>query len=166
MSTILAFMQNMWLCDPAKTHADIEKLRTEKGHEYAEKYRRKLISYALFAGCKSGKVLHRAFGESFCTKIIWEESTREIGGFAASSFPADIAHMRACLDEFKPDVVLTFGKIPYDGVQDVLLAGWEVTKPMGIYRAPHPAARYIGVENEIRATAESVKRYLETLPKS
>lgn len=122
---ILAVLQNQWFHNPEKVKAIIE--RTPKA-------RRKIITYSLFAGCRTGRVLKQVFGDDCARRFVWEEASREIGGHASSSFPADPAHLQAVLDEVHPDVVLAFGRIASDALaklvpQDKLIAG------------PHPTAR-------------------------
>lgn len=141
---ILAIMQCQWFRDPDKVRRDHERLREQRGDDFAEKYRRRLIHYALFAGCKSGRVLRQVFGE-LCDRIVWEEASREIGGQSSACFKADPAHIRKRIEEEEPDIIICFGKVAGDAVAP-LPAEWSFR---GIY-APHPAARHATVIEELK----------------
>lgn len=67
---ILAFMQNMWVKDPSRVKAMIDRQPDEfKRREF----RLQITKRLLFAGCKSGRVLRAVFGD-LCDEIIWEEA--------------------------------------------------------------------------------------------
>ena len=121
---IVAFLQNMWVRDPERLKLAIER--------DGEELRIRMIEYALFAGCITGRRLKSAFGE-LCEEIVWEETTREIAGNPKTIFPAQPEHIKAVLEKYKPDVVLTFGKIAANSVRP--LWGGQ------ILCIPHPAAR-------------------------
>jgi hypothetical protein len=121
---VLAVMQNQWFRDPEAVRRIVER---------RPQWRRQLIARFLFAGCKSGRVLKAAFGERI-NEIVWEEASREIGGESSACFPADIAHLRATLDEVKPDIVLGFGKVACDALAG-LVDGHDLVV------GPHPVAR-------------------------
>ncbi len=143
----MAFLQNAWHRDPEKTR----RLLTEydKDPERQKKLRRKLTAYALFAGCKTGKVLTKGLGQTLIDKIIWEESSKDIGSHSSSVFPADLAHIAECYEEFKPDVVVGFGRIAADALI-ALREEYQIPPSVIFLSAPHPAARHVGVEDEIR----------------
>lgn len=122
---VVAFMQNMWVKDPVRVKALIAK--------YGDNYRLRLIHFALFAGCVSGRRLKAAFGDELCSRITWEESSRVITGRANEAPPADPEHITAVLAHFNPAVVICFGKIAGDAVPR-LFRGTTIL-------APHPAAR-------------------------
>jgi hypothetical protein len=133
---ILAVMQNQWFHNPERVKAAIARAKNP------EAYRRRMIEWALFAGCKSGRVLKRVFGEHRCEEIIWEESSREIGSSASSVFPADVAHLRNVLQHFNPAIVLGFGKVACDGLRQA----FDTSAPMPVFiEAPHPTARQTDV---------------------
>jgi|GEM_PF-1489362 hypothetical protein len=157
---IVAFMQCQWFHEPEKILADMARMASdpERGPAHAEKYRRRLIHYALFAGCKSGKMLRKVFGK-LCDDIVWEEASREIGGHSRAAFPADLAHIRKVLEDEKPDVVLALGKIAEDGVR---LAGARWSFPC--IMAPHPAARGLDTLHKLQAARRALDRTL-TAPK-
>ncbi len=134
---ILAFLQNMWLNEPDRARASIEK--------YGESYRRRLIVFALFAGCLTGRRLKKAFGEELCRQIVWEEASKVIEDKASTFVPPDLEHMLArCRDE-KPDIVILFGKANAALCKDVLLA----IAPNHVICAPHPAARQVDVPEQL-----------------
>lgn len=143
---ILTFLQNQWFRDPDKIR---RMLAAELDHERQQKLRRKLTKWALFAGCKTGRVLSRCLGEDLCERIIWEESSKDIGGHSSASFPADLAHIAECYEEFKPDVVVGFGRIAADALI-ALREEYQIPPSVIFLSAPHPAARHVGVEDEIR----------------
>lgn len=138
--TVVAFMQNMWVKDPARVQQLIGL--------HGEAYRRRLIATALFAGCLSGRRLKAAFGEETCRRIIWEESTREIAGDPRTIFPADPQHIAAVLAEQKPRVVLTFGRIAADAVRPL----WGGN----LIESPHPAARQADTMERLRYAAQQL----------
>lgn len=63
-SLVVAFMQNMWVRDPARVRAIIDR--------HGEEARRKLIYQFLFAGCISGRRLKTAFGNLIETFAVWD----------------------------------------------------------------------------------------------
>lgn len=139
---ILAFMQNMWVNDPERVKRLIAK--------YGDNYRRRLIAYALFAGCTSGRNLKATFGWGLCQQIEWEEASPEITGIPNVKVPADPAHINAALAHHNPDVVICFGRIACDAVQDL----WKGP----IVLAPHPAARQPDNMDRLRAAAAQLRR--------
>lgn len=149
---VLAIMQNMWVRDPEGTVQYIERIRAKDGDAVALKYRRRLISYALFAGCKSGRVLKKVFGD-LCTNIVWEEASPKIGGQASSAFPPDIDHIRATIEEVKPAIIIVFGEVARRGIALV------DTKSPVIF-APHPAARHASAIAELEAAAKLLRMSL------
>jgi len=122
---VMAFLQNMWVRDPAKVKASIAL--------YGEEHRRRLIAYALFAGCLTGRRLQAAFGAETCRRIIWEEASREVAGNARDFCEPDPDHIRRVLSEHKPAIVLTFGSAAGDAVAPL----WRGP----LIRCIHPAAR-------------------------
>ncbi len=142
---ILTFLQNQWFRDPDKIR---RMLAAELDHERQQKLRRKLTKWALFAGCKTGRVLSRCLGEDLCERIIWEESSKDIGGHSSASFPADLAHIAECYEEFRPDIVVGFGRTAVDALV-ALREEYQIPPNVTFLSAPHPAARHAGVEREI-----------------
>ena len=58
---LLAVLQNQWFHDPDKVRAMIARTPA---------CRRRVITYSLFAGCRTGRVLKAVFGER-CREIVW-----------------------------------------------------------------------------------------------
>lgn len=149
---ILGILQNQWFRDPAHVRAMLARETDPIRHE---KLRRRLIEYALFAGCKTGRVLKKVFGEKLCEKIIWDEASREIAGESSGVFPADPIHLRKLVDEVKPDVIVCFGNVARDGMT-------AVTDQMVVF-APHPAARAPDTMDRLRASYQELLFILEAL---
>jgi hypothetical protein len=127
---ILAFMQNMWVRDPRRVQAMIDRQPDEVKRR---EFRSQIIKRLLFAGCKSGRVLRSVFGD-WCDKIIWEEASPLIAGDSRTICPPDAAHINQALIYHAPSIVITFGKIAGDAVAPL----WNNSQ---FIRAPHPAAR-------------------------
>lgn len=132
---VLAFLQNQWFSDPEKVRAILAR-RPEA--------RQRIITYGLFAGCRTGRVLKDGLGGEWCRKIVWEEASPEIGGEASSSFPADRLHILAAIERTKPTAIIALGKIAADAVlheeahiRDLVQHG------ITILTGPHPTARGI-----------------------
>ena len=68
---VLAFLQNMWVIDPKRIEASITR--------HGEAYRRRLIAYALFAGCLTGRRLRMAFGRRIHRRHLEEALTLQKG---------------------------------------------------------------------------------------
>lgn len=132
--TILAILQNQWFKDPDHVRRLIEKCEPER----RVRYRRKMIEYALFAGCKTGKVLKKVLGPHLCEQIVWEEASPRIGGHASSSFPADLDHLRTVIAEVDPRIIIAFGSIAAVG----LMSLQDLTGTRTLIFAPHPTARH------------------------
>lgn len=137
--TVLAVLQNQWFREPDKVRAILQ--RTPQA-------RRRIITYSLFAGCRTGQVLKAVFGDR-CRDIVWEEASPEIGGKASSCFPADHAHLRAVMEDVKPDVVLAFGRIASSALVQLVPTGKLIV-------GPHPTAR----GDDVLARLRSMKAQL------
>lgn len=146
---ILAFLQNMWVRDPERIKRDIAK--------HGEELRLRFIEYALFAGCKTGRNLRKAFTEEVCDQIVWEETTREIAGDPKTIFPADLEHIAKCFQVHQPKVVLTFGAIAGEAVRPVLCK--LDPKPHHIH-AHHPASRHVDSYKTLIEAAAKLKEYV------
>lgn len=136
---ILGVMQNQYFNDPDKIRRTLASFGDDVARR--EKYRRRLIAFALFRGCKSGRVLERVFGEELCGRIVWEEASREIGGHASSVFPADVAHLTATIADVQPGVIVGFGQVACQGIERAL-----GSKRVPFVRTIHPAARTNAIE--------------------
>lgn len=133
MSTkILAILQNQWVKDPDAVRRAIANSKDPVA------YRRRFNAYALFAGCMTGRRLRKEFG-ALCDEIVWEEASTQIGGHAASSFPADLNHIRAAIADVKPSIVIGFGKIACDALRAEGVSGRGVGYTF--IACQHPTAR-------------------------
>jgi hypothetical protein len=137
MTTALAFLQNLWVKDPAGW---------KKVLDDPIAHRPNLIRHLLFDyGCLTGRRLKLIFGEELLKHITWEEASREIAGDSKTVCTPDPEHIRACLEKYRPKVVLTFGKVATDAVRPVR-EEWIMTSPVApdwstLIACPHPAAR-------------------------
>lgn len=123
---VLAILQNQWFHNPDNVRAILKR---------HPEYRPRIIHYALFAGCRTGRILKAALRD-WCDRIIWEEASPKIGGHASACFPADVVHLRALLETHKPGVVIALGKIAADALRPLVVAEQLLI-------GPHPAARGI-----------------------
>lgn len=132
--TVLAFLQNQWFKDPE---------RVKRIYAQHPQMRNDLIRRYLFMGCLTGKRLEAAFGEDACQNIIWEESSPEVGGHAASKFPANPKHIADAIINYRPEIVFAFGKIAVDGVLSAMpvIASHPMPVRFEFITGPHPAAR-------------------------
>jgi hypothetical protein len=145
---VLAFLQNVWVKDPER----LRRWFAEKG----EDYRLKMLARLLFMVGLTGRRLRHAFGDDLCRTIVWEECSREIGGHAASVFPADMGHIRAALELHRPAVVLTFGVVAATALASLAVgAAWKHI-PL-----PHPAARQAGTVAKLAAGASLLREALK-----
>lgn len=144
---VLAFLQNQWFRDPDRAR-DFLTRRPELRHSFLRR--------SLFAGCKTGRVLKAALGEEWCSKIVWEEASPEIGGQAAAAFPADTQHILDVIVREQPAVILTLGKIATEAVAS--LCPIHLTPPAMVITGPHPAARNADTLNLIRDVRERLDK--------
>lgn len=129
--TVLAFLQNMWVRNPAEANAMIQR---------NPNVRRRLIKYSLFAGCLTGRRLKSALGP-WCDKIIWDELSPVIDNNPKTYHPPDVDHIQKVLSEVAPDLIICFSR-----------RGLPKLKPMTeikIIDCPHPAARQPTVAAEL-----------------
>ncbi len=144
-TVILVFLQNMWVRDPERVKRDIAK--------HGEELRLRYIEYCLFAGCKTGRNLEKAFGDDLIELMTFEETTREIAGNPKTIFPADLAHIKQCLEHHRPSVVLTFGQIAHDAVQPLLGSIHHI-------HAHHPASRHPDSYKTLTDAAAKLREHL------
>src|SRR5687768_9061735 len=121
--------------------------------------REKFIRTWLFSSCQTGTRLRRAFGEDLCDEIVWEETSRKMGGYSASAYPAEPEHMLAVIKRHNPDLVITFGKVAQRGLAE---AYGMIAIPFNLIEAPHPAARHKTVFQELDAAAARVREIMAT----
>lgn len=141
---ILAVLQNMWVKDPERVREIIER---------TPQVRRRMITYSLFAGCRTGRVLRQVFGEDCSRRFVWDEASRAIGGDSKTVFPADLGHLRAVLAEVKPNIVLGFGRIACDALA-LLVPGEDLLV------GPHPTARQADTLARLRIMATCLDNML------
>lgn len=145
---VLGVLQNQWFYDPPRIQKMIDTA------DNPETMRRRLCTWALFAGCKSGRVLRTLLGDEWCNRIVWENASLHMGDVSSSVFPADMAHLTKLLCIEQPGIVVAFGKVAQDGVEQALRLG--PSSPDGgtagpvVLHAPHPAARNDDTYEQIR----------------
>ena len=136
----VAFLQNQWFKDPASVRQVFDR--------HPDK-RQELIARFLFGSrCLTGRRLKAAFGGA-TDSIIWEQSSPEIGWHSGSTFKADQQHIVSVIEQFRPDIVLTFGTIAKKAV-------FECCSPLDFrwWAGPHPAARQRDVMYELKRMAK------------
>lgn len=133
----LAFLQNQWVRNPERVRSYIEK--------DGERYRRHFVSYALFAGCLTGRRIKAAFGGRI-DNIAWDNISPQIGGRSSSVFPPDPQHIRRQIAYHQPAFLLAFGAVARNALEN------HPTN-LPIIHGPHPAARGPHVMDGLRAMA-------------
>jgi hypothetical protein len=129
---IVAFLQNQWFKDPEGIKALFD--------EHPER-RQRYIAAFLFMGCLTGRRLQLILGEELCDKIIWEETSTQIGGQSSSRFPPDHDHILQVVIRFQPKVILCFGSIASKAIPEALMALPYGHLDYTVLHAPHPAIR-------------------------
>lgn len=142
----LAFLQNMWVRNPERVRKTIER--------DGEEFRRKFMRYALFAGCKTGRILTKIFGEEALERIEFEETTRQISGNPKEIFPADLEHMAAAIKEHQPKIILAFGAIAHNALTQIGQSDY--------IRAHHPASRHPDTFQNLTTAARLLQEKLNT----
>lgn len=135
---LLALMQNQWLRNADRHQAHADSLRENFIPEQWWRYREKSIPFALFRGCKSGRVLGRNLGD-LCDRIIWEETTTRISADPSEVLPIEPLHVQAVFARYQPDVVIAFGAVARRAMLPPIERG-EISALKVVY-APHPAVR-------------------------
>jgi hypothetical protein len=102
---IVAFLQNMWV-----RPNQVEHTRQLIARDATGKLRERLIAYALFSGCLTGRRLRQALGHDYCEQIIWEEANPTISGNSSEYFPPDVIHMAWIMYKHLPEVVICFSR--------------------------------------------------------
>lgn len=144
----LAFLQNMWVKDPERVKAMVQR--------NGEEFRRQFMEFALFRGCLTGRRIKAAFG-GLCDDIIWEETTREIAGDPKTIFPADIDHMIDSIRTHQPEIVVTFGLIAWNAVCAVQEKSQCLARAHFV-RAMHPTARHPNIIQNLNEAAAQLRR--------
>lgn len=148
MPSILAILQNQWFRDPDWAKRLLET-RYRGRHEV-------FAYHMLFLGCLTGQRLRTAFG-NLCEEIIWENASPQFGNRANAVFPPDCAHLHAVWDKFKPQVVLTFGRV----AERAILKCNLYDRCPNLITGPHPTARGSGRVKELELMAVKLRALLE-----
>jgi hypothetical protein len=141
---ILAILQNQWFKEP-------ERVAKMYAREPTPERRAALNRAFLFYKSLTGRRIKAAFGDELCRKIVWEEASKKVAGKSDGVFPADLEHIAAMINHFKPSVVLTFGKVAADGLLKTMPI---LTHEFEIIGGPHPAARHATVMTELHEMAK------------
>lgn len=150
---IVAFLQNMWVKNPDNVKRMLDRWKDDP--DFWNKTCRNL----LFMGCKTGRVIKQVFGEDLAYSIIYDECTKEIAGDAKRVCKPDPCHIEATLNRLKPDVVITFGKIAYSAVFDVIYGSKGKFKPF-LLPSPHPAARQPDTISKLRNVSKHLLKFI------
>lgn len=149
---ILAVLQNQWFLDP-------EGMKQSLVVHFKDDYERFVETY-LFFRCQTGKRLRKALmeGESVIpSKIVWTNSSREIGGKSSASFPGDPKHIISCLQKYQPTIVLLFGKTAQETWEHGDLIHFRVmhrwNPRLVVIPCCHPAARHKDVHFDLSRMA-------------
>ncbi len=170
--TILCFLQNMWVREPEKVRAWLEK--------NPDLWNRAVAGF-LFAGCLTGRRIKACFGEDLLEKMTFEECTKEIAGDSRTVCSPDPKHIKACLEKYKPRVVVTFGRVAEEAVQPIFkdwvtavvnhqisagpIKSLKEIKISGklftsFIACPHPAARQKDTVENLKKAAKDIRDYL------
>ncbi len=153
---ILCFLQNLWVKDPERVRKMIAQ------HEASEEFRLILIRQLLFYGGLTGRRIKACFGDMLL-HMIFEETTREIAGDAKTVLPPDPEHIRACLEKYKPKMVVTFGKVAEKSVLPLWQNSSRVQSGTGwgsFIACPHPAARQKDTVTKLQTAAVQIRRLI------
>lgn len=149
---ILCFLQNLWVKDPAGWKEIFRKHPDRR----VGIIRHLLLDY----GCLTGRRIKACFGE-LVEKMTFEEASLEIAGDAKTICPPDPEHIRACLDMYRPTIVVTFGKGAEAAVKplwDLWMRALPRIPPRPEFRAlPHPAARQADTVEKLKAAAKQIR---------
>lgn len=149
---IVAFLQNQWFKNPA----GVESAINHRPEEQRAAFRQRFAQRALFMGCLTGKRLLACLGSPLCNQIYWENASQEMSDHASASPPADHAHIRAVLQEQRPDLILAFGNTAIVALMELVPELW----PDNLLTAPHPAARGPDVIAKLKELAREIEERL------
>src|SRR5574337_465669 len=141
--TIPCFLQNVWVKD-AQGLRDIFARHPEN--------RVGIIRRLLFYKCLTGRRILVCFGEDLINHMIFEEASLEIADDPRTVCPPDPEHIHICLEKYRPQVILTFGRVATDAVRPIW--GYWNMPPDRISRfisCPHPAARQKDTVDKLKA---------------
>lgn len=121
MIPIVAFLQNPSAVD---SKLDLEQYVTD------QEYHRRALVVSM-----SGKRLHSAFGATMFRHIHWDN--------ASTSFTvyADLEHMCRVIDTHRPQLILTFGRIPTEAMRALRQKSGAVEQ-IEFMACHHPNARF------------------------
>lgn len=156
---VLGLLQNQWFKDPSRIPRVIAQYER---HLPPAQARARFIRDMLFFGCLTGRRIRQAFGEGLLDLMTFEEVSPEIGGSPASVFPPDIRHVTGVLMTFRPRIVVLFGKVAAEALNDQSLAAVVRTQLAArlIYTV-HPTARGADVPARLREAANEVREALK-----
>ncbi len=150
---IVAFLQNQWFRNPERAKFMLDKYQARDKDGGRERF----LHDFLFFGCLTGRRLLATFGEDLCRQIIWEETSKEIGGKSSSAMPIDYTHINHVLEKHNPDLMILFGA----RAAKIVEFGTNNGKISHII-CPHPAARGSEVVNCLKTAAKAVKDALQS----
>jgi hypothetical protein len=129
----LAFLQNSYYGNDRAA----ERMR-ETFARIGDDYRQRayVIGYGVFAGCRTGRNLRRTFGTELCRHVIeWENASRFCGAQHGDDHGgADIDHVVAAINYWKPKAVIAFGAVAASAFKEIALDEGQV-----LIVGPHPA---------------------------
>jgi hypothetical protein len=143
---IVAFLQNMWVRNP-------ERVRKMIAEDDTGELRERLIVFALFRGCLTGRRLKNVFGEDLCNEIVWEEASPVIDDNPKRYHVPVPDHIRAVLAKHQPDTVLCF-TLAGSKIVGEICASLKIR----FISAPHPAARQPDTIARLKSALEEVRR--------
>lgn len=150
---VLAIMQNMWVKNPPA----VKKLLAN-GVDWNYMVRR-----FLFNGCRTGQRILEVFGKENAYDFIYDESTPEIADNPNTIFKPDPKHIVKSLKTHQPDLVISFGGIANKAVDAILIDLAKVNKiwqKVNHVKCPHPAARQVQSQLQLKIQANHVKELL------
>ena len=122
---VLAFMQNPWFpVDTKKEHVD----RYITDQEFHQR---------ILARSMSGGRLLQAFGPTMFGKIWWDNVAPAAAVEAAGKTDIDMIHVERIISEVKPGLILTFGNLAKDALEDSI-QGDKIPR----LHCHHPNARH------------------------
>ena len=154
---VFGLLQNSWFYDPPRIKQAMQRYRNLGREDMAEKYRRRLLEYSLFAGCRSGRNLRDTLGDEWCDRMTWENASLELTDCASDVFPADFKHIMNRVKEERPDIIVGFGRVACDALAS--LQGSIANYFRFVYiTAPHPTARQPETQARLRAVGRELTR--------
>lgn len=150
---VLAFLQNMWVKDPAKVQVSLDRWKD------TPEFWNRMVASLLFSGCITGRRIKTAFGDDLAFSIIYDECTKEIADNPKVILKPDFEHIANTIKRIKPDVIITFGNHAYKAVTSMYESGaifYHTVPTCKIIVSPHPAARQPDTLDKLKAVAEKL----------